>query len=251
MQMPSRSNADQKQMLISLGDGASLAECLQPQRLIDSDHPDVIAFARSMIGNATSPVEKALRLYYAVRDKVRYDPYGTPMLAHAYKASTTLQQGHGYCINKAGLLAASARAVGIPSRVGYADVRNHLTTKRLSDLLGTDIFYYHGYTDLWLNGKWVKATPAFNIELTDKFKLKPLEWDGVNDSIYHAYDIEGRRHMEYLNYRGTYADIPFETIREGFNLWYPGMYLSSAEGAPRQDPLGGDFAKEAEAENAG
>ncbi len=244
--MPGTAKTDKKALLQTLGDGASLADCLQPQALIDSDHPDVIAFARSTIGNAITPTDKALRLYYAVRDRLRYDPYGTPMRAHAYKASTTLQQGHGYCINKAGVLAAAARVVGIPARVGYADVRNHLTTKRLSDLLGTDIFYYHGYTDLWLNGAWVKATPAFNIELTDKFKLKPLEFDGVSDSIYHAYDMAGRRHMEYLAYRGTYVDIPFETIREGFELWYPGMYLSSPDGAPR-----GDFAREAEAENAG
>lgn len=247
--MPDTVDTEKKALLQTLGDGASLADCLKPQALIDSDHPDVIAFARETVGDAKIARDKAVKLYYAVRDKVRYDPYGTPMVAEAYKASTTLQRGHGYCINKAGLLAAAARAVGIPARVGYADVRNHLTTKRLSDLLGTDIFYYHGYTDLWLDGAWVKATPAFNIELTDKFRLKPLEFDGVTDSIYHAYDMEGRRHMEYLAYRGTYADIPFDTIREGFNLWYPGMYLSSPDGATAAP--GGDFAREAEAENAG
>ena len=172
--MPDTVETDKKAALQTLGDGASLADCLKPGRLIDSDHPAVIAFAREQLGNAVTPRDKALKLYYAVRDKVRYDPYGTPMVADAYKASSTLLQGHGYCINKAGLLAALCRVAGIPARVGYADVRNHLTTKRLSDLLGTDIFYYHGYTDLWLDGRWVKATPAFNIELTDKFKLKPL-----------------------------------------------------------------------------
>lgn len=240
--------SEKKTMLQTLGDGASLADCLAPRALIDSDHPAIVGFARQNVGNAVEPRDKAVRLYYAVRDQVRYDPYGTPMVAEAYKASTTLQRGHGYCINKAGLLAAAARAAGIPARVGYADVRNHLTTKRLSALLGTDIFYYHGYTDLWLDGRWVKATPAFNKELTDKFRLKPLEFDGESDSIYHPYDLEGRRHMEYLAYRGTYADIPFDTIREGFNIWYPGMYLSSPDGAAGTAP-GGDFAREAEAEN--
>ena len=76
--------------------------------------------------------DKALRLYYAVRDGLRYDPYNTPMKREAYRASTTLAAGHGYCVNKAGLMAAVCRAVGIPARVGYADVRNHMTTKRLS-----------------------------------------------------------------------------------------------------------------------
>jgi len=130
------------------------------------------------------------------RDDLRYDPYNTPMKREAYRASTTLAAGHGYCVNKAGLMAAVCRAVGIPARVGYADVRNHMTTKRLSDLMGSDIFFYHGYTEVWLDGRWVKATPAFNRELTERFGLKPLDWDGVSDSIYHPFDLGGRRHME-------------------------------------------------------
>ena len=118
-----------------------------------------------------------MRLYYAVRDGLRYDPYNTPMKREAYRASTTLGAGHGYCVNKAGLMAALCRAVGIPARVGYADVRNHMTTQRLSELMGSDTFYYHGYTEVWLDGRWLKATPAFNKELTEKFGLKPLDWD--------------------------------------------------------------------------
>ena len=30
--------------------------------------------------------------------------------------------------------------------------------------MGTDLFVYHGYAELFLDGKWVKATPAFNVE---------------------------------------------------------------------------------------
>jgi transglutaminase-like putative cysteine protease len=232
--------------LAPIGDGATLAECLQPRFFVDSDHPDIVAFARRTIGDAANDVDKAVRLYMAVRDQVRYDPYNTPMIADAYKASTCLGKGQGYCVNKAGLLAAVARAVGIPARLGYADVRNHLSTKRLLDILGTDIFYYHGYTDLWLDGRWVKATPAFNKELTDKFRLKPLEFDGRTDSIYHEFDLAGRRHMEYLAYRGTYADIPFEAIRDAVRVYYPTLYEGDgAVGAPL-----GDFAREAESEYA-
>lgn len=228
-----------------MGDGASLADCLEPKTYIDSDHPQVIAFARDTAAGLTDPVEKAVTLYYAVRDGLRYDPYNTPMKPEAYKASACLAQGSGYCVTKAGLMAAVARVVGIPARVGYADVRNHLTTKRLTEVMGTDIFYYHGYTDLWLEGKWVKATPAFNKELTDKFRLKPLDFDGRNDSIYHPYDLDGRRHMEYLNYRGTFSDIPFQAIKDAFRKYYPKMYeAGGGEGA-----LGGDFAQEAEAES--
>ncbi len=232
--------------IASLGDGASLAECLEPGALIDSDHAAIVAFARQHTGNETDPTTRAIRLYYAVRDGLRYDPYATPMRAQAYKASATLAAKHGFCINKAGLLAAVARAAGIPARVGYADVRNHMTTARLSQLMNTDIFYYHGYTDLWLGGRWVKATPAFNKELTDKFRLVPLDFDGRTDSIYHPHDRDGRRHMEYLAYRGTFKDIPFATISDFFRQYYPWMY----PGEDGDQPVTGDFAREAEAENA-
>src|SRR6478609_11491944 len=214
-----------------------------PSDLIDSNHPKIQAYARQVAGEG-SDRDKALRLYYAVRDGLRYDPYNTPMKREAYRTSTTLGAGHGYCVNKAGLMAALCRAVGIPARVGYADVRNHMTTQRLSDLMGgSDTFYYHGYTDVWLDGHWVKATPAFNRELTEKFGLKPLDWDGVSDSIYHPFDLSGRRHMEYLAYRGVFADIPFDEIRDAFRHYYPTMTRASEDLA-----VGGDFAAEGAAE---
>jgi transglutaminase-like putative cysteine protease len=218
---------------------------LQPGRFVDSDHREIVDHARRVVGSETDPVRQAVRLYYAVRDEVRYDPYNTPMVEHAYRASTVLAAGHGYCINKSGLLTALLRATGIPARVGYADVRNHMTTKRLTEHMGTDIFYYHGYVDVLLEGRWVKATPAFNRELTEKFRLKPLEWDGVQDSIYHDFDLAGRRHMEYLAYRGVFADIPFDEIRAAFAAYYPRMHPAKDGSA-----VGGDFAAEGAAEAA-
>lgn len=226
-------------------DGADFTSYLKPGVLVDSDHPDVVAYAHRIAGKGSASV-KALRLYYAVRDDLRYDPYNTPMKREAYRASTTLAAGHGYCVNKAGVMAAVCRAVGIPARVGYADVRNHMTTKRLAELMGSDVFFYHGYTDVWLDGRWVKATPAFNKELTERFGLKPLEWDASSDSIYHPFDLGGRRHMEYLAYRGVFADIPFDEIRAAFRHYYPRM-TPAQEGAP----LGGDFGAEGAVEASG
>jgi transglutaminase-like putative cysteine protease len=223
-------------------DDASFEAYRLPRDLIDSHHPIIVAYARRVAGDG-SDQEKALRLYYAVRDELRYDPYNTPMKREAYRASTTVAAGHGYCVNKAGVMAAVCRAAGIPARLGYADVRNHMTTQRLSELMGSDVFYYHGYTDVWLGGRWVKATPAFNRELTDKFGLKPLDWDAVGDSIYHPFDLSGRRHMEYLAYRGVFADIPFDEIRGAFRHYYPRMTKAQEEMA-----LGGDFGAEGAAE---
>src|SRR5215813_2258766 len=190
-----------------------------PTATIESTHPSVAAFASSQAGTGTDR-ERAIRLYYAVRDGIRYDPYRLRLTEPGMKASFTLEAKHGWCVSKAVLLAACCRSVGIPSRLGFADVRNHLSTARLRERMGTDIFYWHGFTDMLLDGKWVKATPAFNIELCRKFRLLPLEFNGRNDSLYHPFDEEGNRHMEYVNHRGVYADVPIAEIAQTFQREY-------------------------------
>lgn len=201
----------------------SPAECLTPTRFIDSDHPAVIAYAQRMAGDVDHPRDRAVRLYYAVRDDIRYDPYRIDLSVEGLRASTVLASGHGWCVNKAVLLAAVCRVMGIPAALGYADVRNHLSTERLRQTMNTDVFHYHGYTALYLDGQWVKATPAFNLSLCEKFGLQPLEFDGLEDSIYHPYDLAGNRHMEYLLFRGEFADVPLADMLGVFEALYPDM----------------------------
>jgi transglutaminase-like putative cysteine protease len=179
-----------------------LADYLQPSQFIDSDHPLVRERMTTLVDESASDLENAVTLYYWVRDDIRYNPYLVDPEPEAFKASATLAAREGWCVPKAILLAALCRAAGIPARVGFADVRNHLSTQRMRDTMGTDIFYFHGYTSIHLDGKWVKATPAFNIELCTKFGLHPLEFDGRKDSLYHEFDVAGNRHMEYINDRG-------------------------------------------------
>jgi transglutaminase-like putative cysteine protease len=112
------------------------------------------------------------------------------------------------------------RACGIPARVGFADVHNHLATQQLIDYLGSDIFSYHGFTEFYLDGKWVKATPAFNKELCRKAKVAPLEFNGREDSIFQPYNEEKKLFMEYITFHGTYADIPVEQIVDGWKETY-------------------------------
>lgn len=187
---------------------------------IESAHPAVVHFTGRQAGETTGDVEQAVRLFYAVRDSIRYDPYHIDLTVQGMKASTTLATGRGWCVSKAILLAACCRSIGIAARLGFADVRNHLSTERMRQTMRTDIFYWHGYTEMLLDGKWVKATPAFNIELCEKFRLLPLEFDGRNDSLYHPFDADGNRHMEYVNYRGAYSDAPLEEIARTFEEKY-------------------------------
>jgi len=198
-------------------------EFLRPGRYVDSDHPAVIAFSRkNAAGN--SRLARAVALYYAVRDAIRYNPFLDFSKEEAFQASHCIAAGEGFCVGKAALLAACARADGIPARVGFADVKNHLTTPALRARMGTDLFIYHGYTELLLEDKWVKATPAFNVELCRRFGVRPLEFDGREDSIFHPFDEEDRRHMEYLRDRGSHADVPVAEIMQAFREAYPVLY---------------------------
>ena len=217
------------------------AQTLRATTLIDSDHPDVVALARTHDPGG-SDQDRAVALYLAVRDRIRYDPYRIDLSEDGMRASTTLRQGHGWCVPKAALLAAVCRASGIHARLGYADVRNHLSTERLRQTMQTDIFIWHGYTDLWIDGRWVKATPAFNIELCDKFGLLPLDFDGEHDSLYHPYDKAGHQHMEYVHQRGTFDDMPLAQITADFRTVY-------AHWMQAQDSLhGASFERDAQKE---
>ena len=207
-----------------------MKEFLQPGDFIDSDHPGVVEFAAQHAKGADDR-EKAVSLYYAVRDGVRYNPFQNFTVDDAYRGSACLERGEGWCVPKAALLAACARAVGIPARVGYADVKNHLTSPALTAKMGTDLFVFHGYTDLLLDGKWVKATPAFNLAMCTRFRVKPLEFDGREDSIFHPFDEGERRHMEYLRDRGVFADVPVDEIQRAFREAYPKFYGLGADAA--------------------
>jgi len=194
---------------------------LLPTAIIDSDSPLIIEHTEKIIGTAvSSAVEKAVKLYYAVRDGIWYDPYYPFYRAEHYRASNVLKSKRGYCVSKASLLCALGRACGVPSRIGFATVRNHLATRQLIEFLGTDLFVYHGFTEFYLDGTWVKATPAFNVELCKRHKVVPLEFNGREDSIFQPFSLEKKQFMEYLDDHGTYADIPIDDILSAWKRTY-------------------------------
>lgn len=227
------------------------ADELAPTAVVDSDHPAVREFAASRAGAASSAKETAVRLYYAVRDEIRYDPYGAAVEIDSLRASATLALGRGWCVSKSVLLAAACRAMGVPARLGFADVRNHLSTARMREHMQTEIFYWHGYTSILLGDapRWIKATPAFNIELCEKFEFLPLDFDGESDSLYHPFDRAGRQHMEYVNDRGEFNDVPLDAISATFTVEYP---FTSFEGGEADTRFGADadFDEDVAAETA-
>jgi transglutaminase-like putative cysteine protease len=203
---------------------------------IDSDSPAIVAFARDALGDAGTLKEKALALYGTVRDQIQYDPYIDFFDPAEFRATDVLHAGKGFCVGKSALLTAVARAAGIPARPGYADVRNHLTSRRLKEQVG-DIFIWHSYTELKIDGNWVKCTPAFDKVLCERAQIAPLDFDGVNDSLFHPFDQAGRRHMEYLKDRGAFTDVPFDTIVADFKTFYPKLVAASATAASFRDEV--------------
>ncbi len=193
---------------------------LTPTFFIDYDNPEVAAFADEHTTGLTDSIEKVVSLFQTVRDDFRYDPYRIPLKPENFKASMVLKQGYGFCITKAVLLTAVARAAGIPARLGFANVRNHLNTDKLHNLMGTDIFYWHGYTELYLKNRWVKATPAFNRNLCERFGFQVPDFDGHSDSRFHSLDSEGNLHMEYLMDHGSFDDLPYKKIMQTWAKHY-------------------------------
>jgi transglutaminase-like putative cysteine protease len=219
------------------------ASYLSPGKYIDSAAPSVVEYANEIARDGRDDRERVILLYNAIRDGIIYDPYVDFLDPINYRASAVLAAGRGFCVGKSALLSACARVVGVPARVGYADVRNHMTSPRLHAILKTDIFIWHSYAEIYLDGRWVKATPAFNKSLCERIGLNPLEFDGKSDSLFHPFDRSGRQHMEYVLDRGPFADVPCERIIADFIAYYPALQA-------RRGKTGGDFQQEVVAGDA-
>lgn len=198
---------------------------LRPTFFLDSDDGTVSDFASDAVGSETDPTEKAVRLFYAVRDGFRYDPFAIWLAPKAFKASIIVEQGYGFCITKAVLLAAVARASGIPAAIGLSDVVNHFTSDKLKEAMGhREVFLHHGYAVLYLDGKWIKVAPAFNIQLCNRFGVPPTEFDGRSDAILQKYDAENNLRMEYLRDHGFWSDLPFNRVKDDMDGYYPAAF---------------------------
>lgn len=198
-----------------------MENCLRPTEFLDSDHASVREYAAHHTSGSESDIDKAVKLYYAVRDGFQYDPYVLDLRRHAMTASALLSRKSGYCINKAILLAACARSVGIPSRLSFYIVRNHIATEKLAKALEKDYLVFHGAAEMHLDGRWIKTTPAFNRRLCEFLGVDTIEFDGTSDAIFQEYDREGNVFMEYMHDYGAFDDMPYEMFLDELEKHYP------------------------------
>ena len=195
---------------------------LEPTPAIDCENSSIREKAISLIEGQQGDINKSRSIFYFVRDKVRYNPYAS---FYPLEASATLKRRHGFCIQKAILLAALARAAGIPSRLGFATIRNPQMSPKLRKIFGTDVIVWHGFTDLYINGAWIKATPAFDLRMCREGGIIPVEFDGKNHGLFHSVDQAGKPHIEYLEQHGSYDDIPLEALIEVVDQAYGPKYF--------------------------
>jgi len=193
---------------------------LKSTATIDSDNPSIKEKAQNLIRGKRETADKAKSLFYWVRDEIKYKPFVPLEVLENYRASKTLERGQGFCVEKAAVLAAFARAVGIPARLHLADIRNYLISDRLLKVMGTNLFSYHGYTELCIKGTWVKATPAFDLKMCQENRIIPVEFDGQNDAIFHSHNLDGKLHIEYVEDHGYREDVPVDEIPAAWEKHY-------------------------------
>jgi transglutaminase-like putative cysteine protease len=187
---------------------------LEPTFFIDCDNPDMRELAEEITRGQHESVEKAVSLFYYVRDTIKYNLYVPKSHPEDFRASNILSAGKGFCVQKAVALVALARAVNIQAGLGFARLKNHIIPEKTREWLRTDILPFHGFTELYLQDKWVIATPAFDREMCEKNGIIPVEFDGMNDAKFRPFNLDGERHIEYLGDVGHYYDdVPLEQLR--------------------------------------
>jgi transglutaminase-like putative cysteine protease len=203
-----------------------------PGEYVDSDHPAIRSAAQNLCSAIESPHEKARSIFYAVRDLLYHaDDFA---VLDSYRASKVLIAGRGYCVAKASLFTALCRAAGIPARLAFADVRNHLASPRLLDLMGSDLFAWHGYAEILLGKRWIKVSPTFDAPMCRRFGVPPLEFNGVSDALLQSFDRNGRS-MKYEKLHGSFHDVPARFLSIETARLYPEVCRLIRDGAFKPD----------------
>jgi len=203
-----------------------MEQYLKPTEFFDFDKKRVKDQASEITYGLKTDKEKAIALFYWVRDNIKYNMYTYyPKIKANLKSSVTLRRGTGFCMSKAVLLSTLARAVKIPAKIHMVDIINHKISEKVIDFMGTNVFHCHGYSELFLDEKWYKLTPVFDNETAIKNGFVPLiEFDGNSDAMFSPKDMNGNLFVEYIKDYGSYSDLPFSKINKIFEKKYSKFY---------------------------
>lgn len=197
---------------------------LSETEFLNFSHEDVIAFNQK--AQFSEYATKELALYYLVRDSFLYDPYHLDLRPKSLKASVITEKNRAWCVEKSILLASLMRLNNIPSRLGFAIVKNHVGVEKLYKYLKKEEIVFHGYCEVFINDKWIKCTPAFDKRICRISKVEPLDWDGKTDSLFQEFTNSEKetQFMEYLHDYGTFDDVPVELMNAEMKKHYPHLF---------------------------
>ncbi|HOO72754.1 MAG TPA: transglutaminase-like domain-containing protein [Spirochaetota bacterium] len=202
---------------------------LAATKYFDGKHETVLSRTREITSPLNNDAEKAAALFTFVRDTVRYNPYMNLLDEKIYIASNVIASRATFCVPKAVLLVTMARAAGIPARIRFADIRNHLLPEKMKEALSGDVIYGHGFAELLINGTWLKATPAFDRFMCEERGYRLTEFNGAEDAVFHELDLKGNRHIDYLSYTDPFDDLPY--------TWLTDYYLEKFDKFREYEPL--------------
>lgn len=210
---------------------------LQATDFFDYDKSRVKDKAFEITENIDDISERVRALFYWVRDEIKYNMMSyVPDIKANFKASVTLRRGYGFCVSKAILLSTFARAIKIPARIHLADIINHKISQKVIDFMGTNIMYYHGYSEIYLDHKWIKLAPVFDKKTAEKAGFLPLvDFNENNDAMFNKYDNEGNLFVEYVKDHGVYSYLPLEEIKEAFREKYGELFEEGLKSKPIED----------------
>ena len=117
------------------------ADDLRPNSIIQSDDPAIVAMAKEMTGDAKDAWGKAVALERGVHELVEEKNFSQAFAT----ASDVARTREGDCTEHAVLLAALARAVGLPARAVIG----------LVYMTSSQSFGYHMWTEVYVDDRWI------------------------------------------------------------------------------------------------
>ena len=192
---------------------------LQETSFIDIGNRNLRKRTRELVAGVNELRERVKIIFFFVRDEIKYNPYTSFLQPEDYVASEILRRGEGFCIPKASLFTAMMRILEIPAKLYFADIRNHKVPAKLKAVMG-DLFIYHCYCGVLLEGQWLKLAPTFNREMFDLIRVQVNDFDGFHDALLPPTNLDGELYVEYVRDRGDAPDIPFSRIVNAFNDFY-------------------------------
>lgn len=173
---------------------------------------------------STTDVLKARDLFYAVRDGINYEVFGTELGESGLSAAAVVDAGKGFCLHKSILYVSTCRAMGIPARLAAATVENHLSTPELEALVGGSTFL-HWYTEIKIENRWVKLTPVFGKLLCRVFNIQPLEFSESTDTVQQESNNGGS--MKFLSVLDVPSTPSYRSLINLVQGYHPKMITNS------------------------